>query len=249
MDEIGPVFMERTKYRHLPPSDQTQGLPQPPLEKEWQTEGKTLIDLPDPSSLAVRGVDLAEAINTRRSVRAYTEQALTLEELSYLLWCTQGVKEFTPRPATARTVPSAGARHPLETYVLVNRVEGLEPGVYAFVAGQHKLLPYLEGADLGEKFAAVALRQNMVARSAVTFIWSAVSYRSIWRYGQRAYRYMHLDAGHACGHLYLAVQAVDSGCCGIAAFDDDACNQLLGLDGEDEFVIYMASVGKLPRPA
>ncbi|MDP2872583.1 MAG: SagB/ThcOx family dehydrogenase [Bacillota bacterium] len=248
MDDIGPQFMERTKYRHLPPSDQTQGLPQPPLFKEWPDD-RPLIDLPAPGGISVRPVDLTAAINSRRSVRSYTDQPLTMEELSYLLWCTQGVKEVTPRPATSRTVPSAGARHPLETYILVNRVEGVEPGVYAFVADQHKLRPHLTGSDLGGKFAAVALRQNMVARSAVTFIWSAVAYRSIWRYNQRAYRYMHLDAGHACAHLYLAVAAVDAGCCAIAAFDDDACSTLLELDGEDEFVIYMAAVGKLPRPA
>ena len=125
---IGREFMEKTKYQYLPESDQQQGLPQPPLEKAWP-EGGTVIDLPDPRGAAVQAVDLTAAIGERRSERAYADAPLTLAELSYLLWATQGVRETTQRPATLRTVPSAGSRHPFETYVLVNNVEGLEPGL------------------------------------------------------------------------------------------------------------------------
>lgn len=238
--------MEQTKYKYLPPSDQTQGLPQPPLEKVWTTDAPT-IDLPRPETLRVKPVDLTDAINGRRSVRAYADTPMTMEELSYLLWTTQGVRETTARPATLRTVPSAGSRHPFETYVLANRVEGLEPGIYAYLASPHQLRVHKLGEDLGARAAEVSYRQKMVERSAATFIWTAVSYRSIWRYGQRSYRYMHLDAGHVCAHLYLAVAAVDCGCCGIAAFDDDGYSALLGIDGEEEFVIYLAAVGKLPQ--
>lgn len=243
-DLIGREFIEKTKYQYLPPSDQTQGLPQPPLEKAWATEAPT-IDLPNPAEIKVKPVDLTDAINGRRSVRAYADTPLTLEELSYLLWTTQGVREITDRPATLRTVPSAGSRHPFETYVLVNRVEGLEPGIYAYLASPHKLRVHKLGGDLAAKAVAVSYRQRMVATSAATFIWAADAYRSIWRYGQRAYRYMHLDAGHVCAHLYLAVAAVDCGCCGIAAFDDDGYAELLDIDGVNEFVVYLAPVGKL----
>ena len=243
---IGREFMEKTKYQYLPESDQQQGLPQPPLEKAWP-EGGTVIDLPDPRGAAVQAVDLTAAIGERRSERAYADAPLTLAELSYLLWATQGVRETTQRPATLRTVPSAGSRHPFETYVLVNNVEGLEPGIYVFLAGPHKLRVHKLGMGLGAAGAGQAYRQQMVARGAATFIWSCVSYRTTWRYGQRGYRYMHLDAGHVCAHLYLAVQAVGCGCCGIAAYDDDGMNALLGIDGVEEFVIYLASVGKLRR--
>lgn len=243
-DLIGREFMEKTKYQYLPPSDQTQGLPQPPLEKVWPAGGVT-IDLPQPGDVRVKPVDLTAAINGRRSVRAYADKPLTLAELSYLLWTTQGVREITDRPATLRTVPSAGSRHPFETYILANRVEGLEPGFYAYLASQNKLRVHQLGPELAAKAAEVSYRQRMVASSAATFVWTADAYRSIWRYGQRAYRYMHLDAGHVCGHLYLSAAAVDCGCCGIAAFDDDAWAQLLGIDGVNEFVIYLAPVGKL----
>jgi len=126
-------------------------------------------------------------------------------------------------------------------------VEGLEPGFYAYLASKHQLRAYLLGAGLDEKTAHAAFRQRFVARSAATFIWAAVSYRSVWRYGQRAYRYMHLDAGHVCAHLYLAVQGLGCGCCAVAAYDDDELNSLLGLDGKDEFAIYLAAVGKLGK--
>lgn len=242
----GREFMEKTKYQHLPQSDQGLGLPQPPLEKPWPAGGR-MVDLPDPAGLKVKPVDLSTAINDRRSIRDYSTVPLTLDELSYLLWCTQGVREATQRPATLRTVPSAGARHPFETFVLATNVAGLEPGIYAYLAGEHRLRAHKLGADLGAKVAEVSYRQQMVARGAATFIWAAVAYRSIWRYGERAYRYFHLDAGHVCAHLYLAVQPVDCGCCGIAAFDDDGMNALLELDGVDEFVVYLGTVGKLRR--
>jgi SagB-type dehydrogenase family enzyme len=243
---VGREFMEKTKYQHLEPSDQAKGLPQPPLVKAWPAGGK-IIDLPDPASVPVRQLDLTKAISERRSVRAYSQEPMTLGDVSYLLWSTQGVREVRERGATLRTVPSAGSRHPFETYVLATRVDGLEPGVYAYAADRHQLLAHKLGADLGAQAADIAHRQQMVARGGATFIWAADAYRSMWRYGERAYRYFHLDAGHVCAHLYLAVQAVGCGTCGIAAFDDDRMNAFLGLDGVNEFVVYLSSVGKLPR--
>ena len=90
-------------------------------------------------SVKVNKVDLTDAINSRVSVRAYSDEPLSIDELSYVLWCTQGVKEVTKRPATQRTVPSAGARHCFESYVLINRVEGLASGLYRYMAIDHKL--------------------------------------------------------------------------------------------------------------
>jgi hypothetical protein len=119
----GKEFMERTKYENLEQSDQVKKLPQPLLVLD-AAEGKPIHDLPDPRGIKVKPVDLSEAINSRVSVRAYSDELLSLDELSYVLWSTQGVKEVTKRPATLRTVPSAGARHCFEAYVLVNRVEG-----------------------------------------------------------------------------------------------------------------------------
>ncbi len=240
--DAGREFMENTKYPRMGPSDQSQGLPEPPLQKE-PNAGQPLIDLPGPTQVKVKHVDLTTAINARRSIRKYTDEPLTLGELSYLLWCTQGVRQVTPRPATLRTVPSAGSRHAFETYVLCNRVKGLTPGLYRYVAVGHKLAVQDLGEGIADRVAAACLGQYVV-QSAASFVWAADAYRMFWRYQERGYRYLLLDAGHVCQNLYLASQAVGAGCCAIGAFDDDELNIVLGLDGEDNFAVYGATVGK-----
>jgi len=167
-----------------------------------------------------------------------------LDELSYLLWCTQGVLGTRGTYATFRNVPSAGARHALETYLLVNHVEGLRPGIYRYLAIEHKLLRVNLRRGVAEAVTAACWGQQIVAASAVTFLWVAVPYRMAWRYGQRGYRYLHLDVGHVCQNLYLAVQNVGCGACAIAAFRDEDLNRVLGIDGEEQFAIYVATVGK-----
>lgn len=240
---IGKEFMEKTKYQYLEESDQQKGLPQPPLELEYDKDGK-LIDLPKVEDIEVKPLDLREAIEARKSLRKYADKALTLEELSYLLWCTQGVKKITSRPSTLRNVPSAGARHSFESYLLINKVEGIKPGLYRYLAIDHKLLEVNTEPAIALKVTKACLDQVFVNNSAVTFIWASVIYRMKYRYGERGYRYIHLDAGHVCQNLYLAAQSIDCGVCAIAAFDDDEINNLLGLDGEEQFVVYIGTVGK-----
>jgi SagB-type dehydrogenase family enzyme len=160
------------------------------------------------------------------------------------LWATQGVKKTTSRPSTLRTVPSAGARHPFETFLLVNRVEDIKPGLYRFAALKHALLEVNQAEDVNQMITHACQDQEQVANSAVTFIWVAVLERMYWRYVERSYRYLFLDAGHVCQNLYLAAEAIHSGVCGIAAFDDELLNQAVGADGEDLFVVYAASLGK-----
>jgi len=241
----GREFMEKTEYPNLGPSDQSKGLPQPPLEKGPRPD-QTLIDLPAPTRVKVGAVDLTEAIGRRRSIREYSGEPFTLGELSYLLWCSQGVREVLPRPATLRTVPSAGSRHAFETYVLCNRVAGLAPGLYRFVAIPHKLVAEDLDESVADRVAAACFGQY-VTQSAATFIWAADPYRMVWRYGERSYRYLFLDAGHVCQNLYLAAEAVGAGCCAIGAFLDDEFNIVLGLDGENDFVVYAATLGKAPK--
>ncbi len=244
MKSIGREFMEKTKYRYLGESDQDKGLPQPPLELACPSDA-VLLDLPAIGEIGVKELDLTLAMDERRTVRKYGQGALSLEELAYLLWYTQGVQRVTPRPVTLRTVPSAGARHSFETYLLINNVTGLTPGLYKYVALEHKLMVVDLAEGMCERVTQSALNQVFINNSAVTFIWTAVTYRMMWRYGERSYRYIHLDAGHVCQNLYLAAQAVDAGVCAIAAFDDDELNSLLGLDGQEHFAVYLATVGKL----
>ncbi len=242
----GKRFMEETKYRCLEESDQNKGLPQPPLVLPMDDDKHPVVDLPAPQELKMPKLDLTEAINNRVSVRKYADKPLSQSELSYLLWTTQGIKQVTTRPATLRTVPSAGSRHPFETYLLINRVQGIEAGLYRYLPLEHALEQISLEEGLADRITAACMRQAMVRNSGVTFIWTAVRYRTYWRYGERGYRYFHLDAGHVCQNLYLASAVVDSGCCGIAAFFDDDINGILGLDGEEQFTVYIATVGKKP---
>lgn len=241
MDGIGREFIEKTKYKYLRESDQTKNLSQPTLEQIAE-ENKEIIELPHPKDVQV-DIKLVEAMEKRRSLRRYSDKPLTLEELSFLLWCTQGVKEKYQN-VTFRMVPSAGARHAFETYILVNNVKGLNSGLYRYLALDHKLQEVEMSAEIADKLVDACLGQVFIKNSAVTFIWVAVPYRMTWRYSERGYRYMFLDAGHVGQNLYLAAEGIDCGACVIGAYDDDAVNNLLGFDGKELFVIYMASVGK-----
>lgn len=174
-----------------------------------------VIALPKPADFTVPPMDLRAAIEARRTIRRYSENPLSLEETAYLLWVSQGVKRVSDRPSTARTVPSAGARHAFETYLLVNRVNGLESGLYRYAAIEHGLLQFAASAGIAEQIARACLDQEQITRSAVTFIWAAVVERMYWRYVERGYRYLHLDAGHVCQNLALGAEQVGCGICPI----------------------------------
>jgi SagB-type dehydrogenase family enzyme len=239
----GRLFMEKTKYRYLATSDQEKHLPQPPLEAPADPK-KPIIDLPEPETIDVPSCDLRTAIEERHSVRSYAREPLGIPELAFLLWCTQGVKKVAGTYATFRTVPSAGARHALETYLLVNDVEGLEPGLYRYLALSHRLQQLNVDPTLHIRIAEACLGQQFIMRCSVVFLWVAVPYRMTWRYSERGYRELHKDAGHVCQNLYLAASAVGCGVCAIAAYDDDNMHDILGIDGVDQFLIYLATVGK-----
>ena len=238
---IPQQFLEATALRQGGPVPVPWGKELPPAEKPVPADAN-LIPLPEPGLLPDRNVNFLEIVELRSTVREYSSEPLSLEELSYLLWCTQGVKMALPGGDSRRTVPSAGGRHAFETYLYLRRVEGLEEGLYRFLAFEHALV--LE-APPGEAFFAGFRAGNMVRSSAATFVWSAVLERMACKFGDRAYRYLFLDAGHVCENLYLAGQTIHVGVCAIGAFYDEALNAALKLDGEHEFVVYGAAVGKL----
>lgn len=238
--------MKKTCYKSQQPADQSLGLPPPPLERDYDTKVE-LISLTKPEEIHLEKINLRKSIENRQSIRKYSEEPLTLIELSWLLWTTQGIKQDPTaqvKTVTLRNVPSAGARHAFETYLLVNRVEGLESGIYRYIATQHKLLPMIISQSIASEVKKAAYNQSMVEKSAVTFIWVADVYRMTYRYGERGYRYLHLDAGHVGQNLYLSAENIECGVCVIAAFHDEELNPLLGINGEEMFVIYLASVGK-----
>lgn len=243
IEGVGKEFMEKSKPQYLMESLQKLGVPQPPLENDYDTS-VALIPLPAEETIPAYPMDLRKAIEHRQTLRHYEKESLSIDELTFLLWTTQGVKAVTKRPVTLRTVPSAGARHAFETYVLVNSVTGLKSGLYRYIALEHALLPLNAEANIAQQISDACQRQKQVTESAVTFIWVAEMNRMYWRYGERGYRYIHLDAGHVCQNLYLAAEAIKCGVCAIAAFDDDQLNGVLKLDGNQQFIIYLGTVGK-----
>ena len=243
-NSIGHEFMVKTRYENLEPPNQVKELPQPPLEAFYGGM-ETIIDLPMPEEIPAIKIDFMAAIELRTSVRDYQETPISLLELSFLLWCTQGVKQLLGGDkATLRTVPSAGARHAFETFLLINNVEGIKPGLYRFLALEHKLAEVNMTDTIAEEISNACLHQKVILKSAITFIWAADAARMTWRYGERGYRYLHLDAGHICQNLYLSAQVIGCGACAIGAFDDELMNSVVGIDGEEQFVVYMATVGK-----
>lgn len=184
---------------------------------------------------------LSLIFRSRRSIRMYKEAPITAEELSYLLWAQGGVRKVD-RGIAFRTAPSAGALYPIETYLLVNQVQGLEMGLYHYNVKGHTL-ELLRPGDFRIQLTHAALGQEMCLECSVIFIWSAIFNRSKWKYGQRAYRYIYLDAGHMAENLHLAAVSRGFGACEIGAFFDDESNELLGLDGLEESVILMMTVG------
>ncbi len=225
-------------------TDQKLKLPQPALEKPHGGEA-AIIDLPSVSEEVLKKKDIYNCMKSRRSRRQYVDEPITLKELSFLLWATQGIDGVRDNNyATMRPVPSGGARHSFETYLAVMNVEGLKRGMYRYLPLSHKLLYMYEDENIGEKVISATRRQKFAGLGAVTFIWSCIPYRSEWRYSIGAHKLMLLDAGHVCQNLYLACEATACGTCAIAAYDQKLTDELIKVDGEDEFSIYIAPVGK-----
>lgn len=240
---VGRDFMRRTQFKMMDPSDQQLGKPGPPIFYPPHPSLRS-VALPDPKTVELEDISLRRAIDERKSEREFlVDGSIGLGDLSYLLWATQGVRE-ADRMDAFKTVPSAGARHPLETFVLAQRVDDLEPGLYRYVGPEHTLQDLQPPDDIASTVAGTTLQPELIENSAVTFIWSAVAYRMTWRYGDRGYRYIHLDAGHVGQNLYLAAQAVRCGACTTAAFNDDDLNRVLGNDGNDHFAVYIGAVGR-----
>ncbi|MBQ6231912.1 MAG: SagB/ThcOx family dehydrogenase [Clostridia bacterium] len=223
-------------------TDQQLKKPQPPLAKAPMAE--TALDLPKDFSGVEIERDFLHIVNSRKSHRVYTEGTITLEQLSFLLWCTQGVKSVRGRSyATLRTVPGGGARHPFECYMAVRKVEGLQAGLYHYLPMTHRI-EYLGMPDDLEGMIGESLSgQSWAEKASVVFYYSCVFYRAEWRYGVWAHPTVLIDSGHITENLYLAATAIGLGGCAIAAVDTPAADRAFGLDGVDESIFYAMPVG------
>ncbi|WP_294344419.1 SagB/ThcOx family dehydrogenase [Prosthecochloris sp.] len=225
---------------------QSRRLPAPPLQKPCP-EDAVRIDLPNGQRSLKKccSMTVGDAIAGRESMRFYTDESLDLDELSALLWATQGIRHVLSEECALRTVPSAGARHSFETYVAASNVEELPAGLYRYLPLDHQLLQLFLDEKIGDKASWACMAQRFVAGAALTFFWTTIPARMEWRYDLAAHKVIALDAGHVCQNLYLACTALGAGTCAIAAYDQAECDRLLGVDGEEEFTVYIAPVGKV----
>jgi SagB-type dehydrogenase family enzyme len=228
-------------------TDQSRHIPPPPVELPFAPDAQR-IPLNKINQLDRIGtIDLKNAIARRKSCRDYLDEPLTIDELSFLLWATQGVRLRLDSGHALRTVPSAGCRHAFETRLCVLNVEGIEGGIYRYLPLEHELLFEQSPEKLDLKIVRASLGQRFTGDAAAVFVWTAIPYRMEWRYGLAAHKVIALDAGHVCQNLYLACQAIGAGTCAIAAYDQQEMDRLLGVDGEEEFTIYLAPVGRERR--
>jgi SagB-type dehydrogenase family enzyme len=199
------------------------------------SSGET-IPLPEPSTNGE--LSLEEALRSRRSQRSYSNETLTLDEISQLLWAAQGVTS----PRGYRTSPSAGALYPLEMLVVAFDVDSLPAGVYRYVPSEHSLVREREG-DLHSELAEAALGQRWVRDAAAVLVFAAVYERVTGVYGNRGVRYVHMEVGHASQNVYLQCETLGLGTVSVGAFHDSEVAGLLGLPS-DQRPLCLMPVGR-----
>ena len=197
-----------------------------------------MIDLPD--IVKDGSMSLERAISLRRSIRSYSEEALTLGELGQLLWSAQGITG----DRGFRTAPSAGATFPLEMFAVANNVDGLNTGIYHYHPQEHRL-EMVRRDDVSEALFRACLSQSMILDGGAVLVFAAVYDRTTARYGQRGERYILNEVGHASQNVHLQAAALDLGTVVIGAYRDDEVEDILSL-GDPFRVLYLMPVGKLP---
>jgi len=238
---IGDLYHEETKYRRESvPRGGLDWAHQPPPYKEFPHALNRFTIRPLNQK---GGKSLWDAVARRRSIRDFSDKSVTFSELSQLVWATQGITLKAQR-FDFRASPSAGALYPIETYLIANRVEKIPPGLYHYDVRETQFILLREG-HFGSELSQAGLGQGMLEEAACVFVWTAIVGRSKWKYRERAYRYIYMDAGHIGQTLYLAATALDLGCCTVGAFFDEEVDNLIGVDGKKEISVYLGAVGRV----
>lgn len=229
-------------------TDNQKGLESPKATKGYP-DNKACIQLPELKENILKYRDILKAFEERRSVRQFAKGNLSIDELSYLLWSTSKVQKMMPNGKTTfRPAPSGGAAHPFETYLIINQVDGLDQGVYRYLPIEHQLMfiKTLQNPEneINEATPKQPFAPNFVSKSAVVFVWSCIPYRAEFKFDVTAHKKMLIDVGHLCQNLYLAGETIQCGTCAIGIYDQKLIDDMIEVDGEDEFVVYLAAVGK-----
>ena len=241
-------FMKCPNFENaMSKSDQKAGALHP-------THGKVvtgkLITLPPFEGIASHAL-YADLLDNRRSERMYSQTPITQEQLAFILWSAQGIQAFrgADNVSTLRPVPSGGARHPFELYMVVQNVTGLETGIYRYAPviniGEKRVSIELISPIDNDKIQLKELLagQGWAAKAPVILFISCVPYKAEWRYDVAAHRVMLIDLGHLGQNVMLSATSLGLGCCCIAAYDQNLCDTALGLDGTDEYIVYAIPKG------
>jgi SagB-type dehydrogenase family enzyme len=198
-----------------------------------------VVRLPEPKLDG--GLPSAQAISTRRSNRSYSDRPMSLDELSRFLFLTSGITADKFGNAR-RTAPSSGALYPIEVYPIVHNIDGIERGVYHYAYREH-VLELVRAEDMRARVVEQGLGQEFLGQCGAVLFVTMIMQRMRPKYQDRSYRYGLLEAGHVGENAYLAANGMGLGACGVGAFMDDAMNEMLGVDGVEEAVVYMLAVG------
>ncbi|MFW9821846.1 MAG: SagB/ThcOx family dehydrogenase [Candidatus Thorarchaeota archaeon] len=240
MDKYGDDFQQKSKYyRGKLPQHRLDWSIKPKAYKVYFNAEKTL---PLPKLEFDENIKFWKVILNRQSTRKFKKEPISKSQLGFLLFGMTGLTRIFPNYAF-RTVPSAGGLYPIEVYPIINNVKDLHQGIYHYNIHDHSLELLKEG-DFRVEIAEACLDQQFVFNSAVNFVWTALIERSKWKYLQRCYRYIYLDAGHIGQNFYLMAEALGLGACTIGAIFDDELNTLLEIDGQTETAIYVGIIGK-----
>ncbi len=185
-------------------------------------------------------VSVETALSSRRSIRSYRDEPLSLVEIAQLLWAAQGITE---KGTGKRTAPSAGALYPLEIYLVAGNVDDLSDGVYKYQPAEHKLVLISE-REIRDALAHTALDQECVRDGGAVLVFAAVYARTTQKYGQRGIRYVHMEVGHAAQNVFLQAGSLGLGTVVVGAFDDESVREVVGM-AVDEQPLYIMPVGRI----
>jgi SagB-type dehydrogenase family enzyme len=246
MKDAGTEFIRGTRYPDFSTVDLVLRVPEPPRELPVP-EGATVIKLPNPKRIKIPDASIQETIRNWEPVGFFSRSSITLKDLSFLLWYTQGLKKIVSDTVMVKNVPSSGSRHPLETYFVAGEVEGLETGLYRYLPLSHSIVVEQLGSDIPLTMGTASMNFKVVTRAAATFLWVGIPYRSTWALGNRGYRSVLIEAGHTCQALIMAAACIGCHIHPIDLFHDELVTKLAGLDPETQWPVYIGAVGKVER--
>ncbi|MCL2376028.1 MAG: SagB/ThcOx family dehydrogenase [Defluviitaleaceae bacterium] len=248
--EFNRNFMKCPSFKEeMAKSDQAQGIDPPPVNKAAM--GGTRITLPAFDGI-VKNDSYTNLLDVRRSVRVYDDATpMTAAQLAYMLSTAFSIQEFrgVGNYATLRPAPSGGARHPFEVYVCVQNVEGVEPGLYHYLPAENvgeKTVTIERLGDIADykpTITEMVVGQKWAENASCLMLITCVPYRAEWRYRENAHRVVLIDLGHVGQNVMLSAAALGLGSCCLAAYDNAKCDEVIGLNGFDEYTVYGVTVG------